>query len=764
MVDPAEGAVMATYEVTAPDGRVFEVDAPEGATQQQIIEYAQQNFANAAPQKPKSDPVVDAAGQLVRGVNRGLNAVAALPGALVGGAVSMAGFPETGKAMQFDNAASRFMTSPDVQPQTELGRYADATGQALGASALPSGALIGNASRLAAMTPTTALGGVAQDIGRRVAAAPGAAVAADVAASTGGAVGVQLAKESGYGPGTQAVAGLAGAFAPGMLAASASRVAQPLRRAMAEQGEAGAYGNIANSVDGGAEALARDLAMGQGEGRAAGQVRQRVFRILGEEMTAANGDAAQAQAATIARVARETGVTPQTAQQQLRGLQAMNADNPLMLGEVPSVARADDALRGPQGGLRRPENIDVEQLKRVEDSATRGKFDYLASSGNAPSAVQTRNALMQRQDTLADNFRGALARIQQTADSQGRSLNITDAENLIENAARESSRSYEAAYNAPIDNRVMLETLPRLLDRFERQSLGRAGDVGPVMEAATRLFQIQTPNGPVRLMTLRQLQDARTSLRETIDGYSNEGRQNLARPLRQLYSQVTALMRGMSPQWADANRQWADMSLDVMGRELGDAFAKNPGPRYRQQLAQFEGLNPQAQDIVRVHYIQKQLDILDNAKDSHAVAKFFTSDHNRQAIRTLFGNRSVVEFTRVIRNIEAAEKTFAMNSRTHIRGQVKGQEEAYTSLEGARRSWSIGAVRDLLLEKAGQVLTERRNRPMADIITTPVSDVPRTAMHVQRMRQQQNRLRQLAQPRVRQIPASGIYGGQQYEE
>ena len=718
---------------------------------------------------PSSDPVVDAAGQFVRGINRGLHSMAALPGAIVGGAVSMAGFPETGEAMQLkNNPVSDFMTSPDVQPETTAGRYANATGQAIGASAVPTGALVGNASRLANMAPTTALRATAQNIGQRVAAAPGAAVGADVAASTGGAVGSQAARDEGYGPGTQAVAGLAGALVPGVVAGGVSAIARPLQRARAEQGQAGAYGNIANSIEGGTEACARDVALGSGSGGVAGQNRQNVLRILGEEMTAANGNAAQAQAATVARIARETGVTPQTATQQLRSLQQQHADNPLMLGEQPSVARSDDVLRGPAGGLRNPENVNVEQLKQVQDSATRGKFDYLASSGNAPSAVQTRNALSQRQDTLADTFRTTLQRIQTHADSQGRTLNITDADNLIQGASRQASQAYEAAYNAPINNRVMVETLPRLLERFERQAASRAGNVGSAMDAAARNFYIQTPNGPMRMMTLRQLQDARAVLREQRDNFSNPASANYspttARPLDQLYRQVTALMEGMSPQWAQANRQWADMSLDRVGRELGDAFSKTPGPRYREQLRQFERLNPQAQDIVRVHYIQKILDDLDRAKDTHSISKFFTSDHVRNGIRTILGERAVVDFTRQVRNIEAAEKTFQMNSRTHIRGQVKGQEEAYTGLEAARRSWSLGAIRDLLLEKAGQVLTERRNRPMADIITTPMSDVPRVAMHINRMQQQQSRLRALAQPRIRQVPVSGVYGGQQYDE
>lgn len=50
MVDPPS-AVM-DYEVTAPDGRRFVVTAPEGATQEQVLSYAQQNYNR--PQQPPS--------------------------------------------------------------------------------------------------------------------------------------------------------------------------------------------------------------------------------------------------------------------------------------------------------------------------------------------------------------------------------------------------------------------------------------------------------------------------------------------------------------------------------------------------------------------------------------------------------------------------------------------------------------------------------------------------------------------------------------
>ena len=35
---------MARFEITAPDGRLFEVTAPEGASQAEVLSYAQQNF------------------------------------------------------------------------------------------------------------------------------------------------------------------------------------------------------------------------------------------------------------------------------------------------------------------------------------------------------------------------------------------------------------------------------------------------------------------------------------------------------------------------------------------------------------------------------------------------------------------------------------------------------------------------------------------------------------------------------------------------
>jgi hypothetical protein len=37
---------MATFVITAPNGKDYEITAPEGATQDQVLEYAKQNYQN----------------------------------------------------------------------------------------------------------------------------------------------------------------------------------------------------------------------------------------------------------------------------------------------------------------------------------------------------------------------------------------------------------------------------------------------------------------------------------------------------------------------------------------------------------------------------------------------------------------------------------------------------------------------------------------------------------------------------------------------
>lgn len=73
---------MPTYEVTAPDGRVFEVTAPDGASQAEVLAYAQKNFKPqevTAPTKPKTftESAYEAGRDMLAGGVRGAGSIGA---------------------------------------------------------------------------------------------------------------------------------------------------------------------------------------------------------------------------------------------------------------------------------------------------------------------------------------------------------------------------------------------------------------------------------------------------------------------------------------------------------------------------------------------------------------------------------------------------------------------------------------------------------------------------------------------------------------
>lgn len=699
--------------------------------------------------KPEANPVADASEQLVRGVNRGLNALVALPGEIMGGAVDLIG--GDGAKLRWNNPVSEFMSSPHAKPKTELGRYADAVGQSIGASAVPTAGLVAQAPRLAALTPTTAMRALGQNTGQAIQAAPGAAIAADAVAATGAGVGVQAAEEAGGGPVAKTVAGIAGGFAPLAVASVVSSAVKPIRRAIANQGEAGAYGSIVDNLGQGVDDLAGSIAQGTGSASAANSNR-RALDILGEEMVAAGGDVRRAQQRAIARIAQEAGVTPQTAASHIRSLTAMYEDSPLLLAEAPAVTRGNEALRGDKGGLKKPENVDLDALNQIENSVPQATLDYLANNGNAQSAIRARNALAERQVGLADTMRGVADGI--APRSGGAPATIVDAQDMIERARVTGRAAYQQAYSAPINNQVAVSGLPRMLQFYDHAMRGRAGEAADAMRKALKEFYLDTPQGPIAMMSLQHLQDARGAVRGMITEAERQGRDHIVSVLQPFYRRVTRMMEAMSPEWARANRQWADMRFDRLGRELGDAFAAKAGARYRDQLDEFHGLHPQAQDIVRIHFLQQIRDKLDNLGDEHSIAKMFTNDHSRNAIRALFGDQAAVDFTRAVRDIAVTERSQAMtrNSATHRRGMAQKQMDADTGLVAAVNNASKEGVRNWLVEKATHILTERRNRPMADILSTPLSDTARIAMHLERMRGQRDRLAAINRRPLRPIP------------
>lgn len=726
----------------------------DGLRRKFYADMSAEEFERKLAKKP--DPVADAAGQLVRGFNRGINSLVALPGEIVGGVVDMAG--GDGSKFRWNNAVSRFLTSPEAKPETQLGRYADAVGQALGASAIPSAGLLAAAPRMAATAATTTGNAIRQTIGQSIMQSPRAAVAADAAAATGSGIGTQMADEAGAGPMTKMAAGIAGGIAPLAVGAAAQRAMQPIRAAAANQGEAGAYGVVARDLGMPVDDFADMVSVGGT--RNAAPTNRRAFDILGEEMVRAGGDVQQAQQTAIARIVQEQRVTPRTAAQQIRRLTQVHEQSPVMLGEYPSIAASDTAQR-----LRNPGNVDLDELGRVQNTQTQGKIDYLANNGNARSAQDVRNSIELRQEQMAPRMAQTLGDIGPqffAGQRQSRPMTIDDVSAQINMLDQMARQEYRAAYSGPINNRVSLHFLPRILQGHLNRAAGRAGEPRAAIERAVNQFFITTPNGQrLQMQTLQQLQDARGAIRGQITEYQRQGRADLVNAVQPIYSQVTRMMQRMSPQWARANARWAEGRFSEVAQELGDAFAGKAGPRFREQLDEFRAMAPQAQDIVRVHWIQQQLDKLDNLGDSHGVAKLFATDHARNTVRAMFGDEAAIRFTRAVRDQKVAESSQRMlgNSATHRRGQAQKQMDSETGLQAAVENANARGIMNWFLERGTQLLTERRNRPMAEILTTPMNDTASVALHVQRMRDQVNRLNQINAPRRPQYPVSGTMGG-----
>lgn len=261
------------------------------------------------------------------------------------------------------------------------------------------------------------------------------------------------------------------------------------------------------------------------------------------------------------------------------------------------------------------------------------------------------------------------------------------------------------------------------------------------------------PNERTLTTSLEAAQNARSAIRGQIQSARRAGRDDIATILQPLYDDVTNVMERSSPLWARANRNWAELRLEEVAEELGDAFAKRAGPRYRQQLEQFQNLAPEAQDIVRVHFVQQMLDQIDNAVklgSQQNLGRLFALSHTRNAIRTILGDEAAVTVARLVRdaNVMARSQQGLRGSQTHVRGQVQREQDAdINAISSATnldwRNWHQAAF-DYLVG----LIRERRNRTLGRTLTTPMRDMPAVAENVERMRQAAQRVEQANQPRL----------------
>jgi hypothetical protein len=135
---------MPKYVVTGPDGKEYEVDAPEGASEQQIIEYVRANYAGAAAPAPAAaapkeepsmaDQLRRQAGLATRGIITGLSAPVNVVADFASGAYNLGAnlLGSSSRLPYLSQAQQRGLTAGGLpMPETGVERAAQAGMQGL---------------------------------------------------------------------------------------------------------------------------------------------------------------------------------------------------------------------------------------------------------------------------------------------------------------------------------------------------------------------------------------------------------------------------------------------------------------------------------------------------------------------------------------------------------------------------------------------------------------------------------------------------------
>lgn len=208
---------MAKYRVTAPDGSTYEISAPDGASEADVMAYAQSQFAQQVPSIEK--PTAVKAGETIQGIPRqlGLTARYALEGP--------AQFLQIGT-----EPIRNILTALGMGTSKPLSAVASDVADRFGLPS-PEGAderVVGDAARLVAGAGGAGLvgkvaqgaGGMTAKIGEMFAANP----AQQMAAATGAGLAGGSVREAGGGPWSQAGASLLGGVAAPLGLSAATNV------------------------------------------------------------------------------------------------------------------------------------------------------------------------------------------------------------------------------------------------------------------------------------------------------------------------------------------------------------------------------------------------------------------------------------------------------------------------------------------------------------------------------------------------------------
>lgn len=319
---------MPKYKITGPDGQSYEVNAPDGATEQDVLAYAQRSFkmakAPAAPEKGLGEQINDFTADLPRQVGRAGRA--ALEG--VGGAAEFITSPIRGALNSFiggsQERANRYRAPADRDPLFQFGTGAGgALADSLG---LPKpqngterivdgtiGAMAGGVIPMAAGAQLASrASGAARGVGEMLAANP----AQQMASAAGGGAAGGYTRETGGDDRSQLIASLVGGFGAPAAMNAGQRMAGAAARTVGRIG--GNQAPSATQVDVTINNALRSTADGAGVG-SLDQLAPQVAQSLRADVAKALTISDTLDPAAVRRLAdyHATGLTPTQARLSL---------------------------------------------------------------------------------------------------------------------------------------------------------------------------------------------------------------------------------------------------------------------------------------------------------------------------------------------------------------------------------------------------------------------------------------------------------------
>jgi hypothetical protein len=681
---------MPTFTVETPDGRKLDIEADD---ERGAIAGAQDWVIKNPAKSP--DVAVDMAKGFGYGANTGiddmLNVIGSPIRVPINEAARLMGY-EGELIPQLDLAKRANVAGP---AETEAGRYAQATGEVAGASAIPFGGALKAGKELGTRAPK-----MIQQMARN----PGKAVTLEAASTTGAGTGIGYAREEELGPVAEVGLGLLGGFAAPNVANIGSRAyaaGKSAKNYTGRQMDRAGNPQLAadqDTVEVLAKAGIKPESLFDEFAPTPSATLKSQKNITNETMADMIGRSMRGE--PVDQIAREYGIGEGTLRKYLREHKAArptprnvadvvqdrtnigNAQPMLRLGRaahgIANDAEATSKLTARQNDqYGRMGTIFSRAAKGRDYDATVSELDEAlgAKSQTAYGRAHANEQSFDLRPALEVQRKAAHASAGEIRDTLNKAVDlffeplavpkrISAMQNVRLKEMAERIAKAEAAPNPDLDR------IAQLKRRFD----GMRDDLEYEQNAKPEVHKIGKP-----IADVKRYQAAREALDQMIETSKHQGKATpLTRRLTVLRRSINSIVREANPLLAEADDQFSGAKSVQELLKRGEKLTTQLGSKTDEFFKDFKNLTPEQREIVRLSFLRNLANKAARPQEGAAVANQFRSPAVKQTIQRLFGPETVKKGA-----TEAEKKAVAARNKENaklgselIRG---GREEATTT-------------------------------------------------------------------------------------